>query len=203
MKKKLLFAAVLIAGLSICSIENAAAQRNNARNDAGVVINGHRWATRNVAAPGTFAATPEDPGMFFQWNRSTGHPATGAVSGWDTSYAQGTEWYAANDPCPRGWRVPTQAEFNSLRAAGTEWTIQNGVPGRTFGTAPNQIFLPAAGWRYNIDGSLQSAGAVGDYWISQPTGQSSAWNLFFNRASHSVGVPSSRAHAFPVRCIAR
>ena len=156
MKKSFLFTAVLIIGFSLCSIENAAAQRNNARNDAGVVIGGYRWATRNVGAPGTFAATPEDPGMFFQWNRSVGWPATGPVTGWDTSFAQGTAWYQANDPCPRGWRVPTQAEFNALRAAGSEWTVQNGVPGRTFGTPPNQIFLPAAGWRYNIDGSLQS-----------------------------------------------
>lgn len=202
MKKKLFFVAVLIAGLSLCTIENAVAQRA-AGTERGVEINGYRWATSNVGTPGTFAQNPEDTGMFFQWNRSAGWPASGPVTGWSNTYAHGTEWYAANDPCPNGWRVPTQAEFNSLRAAGTEWTVRNGVPGRTFGTYPNQIFLPAAGWRYNIDGSLQSAGATGDYWINQPTATQSAWGLFFNRASHSVGVPSSRAHGFPVRCIAR
>ena len=30
--------------------------------EEGVVINGVRWATRNVAAPGTFIANPQDAG---------------------------------------------------------------------------------------------------------------------------------------------
>ena len=38
----------------------------------GVVINGVRWATRNVDKPGTFAANPEDAGMLYQWNRKVG-----------------------------------------------------------------------------------------------------------------------------------
>ena len=202
MKKKILFTAILLVGFALNSMESAAAQRSDARTDVGVVIDGLRWATRNVGAPGTFAATPEDPGMFYQWNRNTAWPATGTVTGWNTTYERATEWARANDPCPRGWRVPTQAEFNSLRMAGTEWTNRNGVYGRTFGTAPNQIFLPAAGWRYNTDGSLQSANRVGDYWTSQPTAESMAWSLFFNPPSHSVGVPSMRGHAFPIRCVA-
>ena len=201
MKKSFLFAVILALGFSFSS-HGCASQRNNARNDEGVVIDGIRWATRNVGAPGTFAATPESPGMFFQWNNARAWAPTGTVTGWSNTFSTATAWAPANDPCPRGWRIPTQAEFNSLRLSGTEWTNQNGVYGRLFGTAPNQIFIPAAGWRYNIDGSLQSANAVGDYWTSQPTAETMAWSLFFNRASHSVGVPSGRAHAFPIRCVA-
>ena len=37
-------------------------------HDAGVVINGITWATRNVDEPGKFAARPEDAGMYYQWN---------------------------------------------------------------------------------------------------------------------------------------
>ena len=40
-----------------------------------VVINGVRWATCNVDAPGNFAANPEDAGMFYQWNRKVGWSA--------------------------------------------------------------------------------------------------------------------------------
>lgn len=38
----------------------------------GVVINGVRWATCNVAAPGQFATNPEDAGMFYQWDDTIG-----------------------------------------------------------------------------------------------------------------------------------
>ena len=80
----------------------------------GVVINGVRWATRNVDMPGTFAANPESAGMLFQWNRRQGWAATGNITGWDSTYAGGTEWARANDPCPPGWRVPTNEEFRLL-----------------------------------------------------------------------------------------
>ena len=43
--------------------------------DEGVVINGVKWATRNVDKPGTFAANPENAGMLFQWNRRVGWSA--------------------------------------------------------------------------------------------------------------------------------
>ncbi|MDR1809513.1 MAG: hypothetical protein LBR34_03800, partial [Prevotella sp.] len=64
--------------------------------DPGVVINGVRWATRNVDAPGTFAATPESAGMFYQWNRSLGwsssNPLVNSNGGttWDNSAPSGT-----------------------------------------------------------------------------------------------------------------
>jgi hypothetical protein len=38
-------------------------------NDVGVVINGVKWATRNLAAHGKFAEKPEDYGALFQWGR--------------------------------------------------------------------------------------------------------------------------------------
>jgi len=41
---------------------------NDPYTDAGVIINGIKWATRNVDMPGTFAANPEDAGMFYQWD---------------------------------------------------------------------------------------------------------------------------------------
>ncbi|MDR0940697.1 MAG: hypothetical protein LBM68_00565, partial [Bacteroidales bacterium] len=79
-----------------------------------VVINGVRWATRNVAEPGTFAANPEDAGMFYQWNRKTARAVTGSVTSWDNSYPTGIEWEKANDPCPAGYRVPTLQDQASL-----------------------------------------------------------------------------------------
>jgi len=42
--------------------------------DEGVVINGVKWATRNLDVGGKFVANPEDHGAIFQWGRhSDGH----------------------------------------------------------------------------------------------------------------------------------
>ena len=45
-------------------------------SDAGVVINGVKWATRNVGEPGKFVANIEDAGMLYQWNRKIGWSST-------------------------------------------------------------------------------------------------------------------------------
>jgi hypothetical protein len=133
--------------------------------DKGVLINGIRWATRNVNKPGTFADTPECSGMLFQWNRKKAWNAVDEeVEGWDNSIPTGTEWYAKNDPCPEGWRVPTREEIQSLNDAGSEWTTQNGVYGHLLGITPNQIFLPIAGFRFIC--GLLNAGDYGIYWSS-------------------------------------
>ena len=73
MMKKILYSALtLILGLVLSSSGcNPDAIDPNV-TDVGVSIIGVTWATRNVDAPGKFAATPEDPGMFYQWNRKVG-----------------------------------------------------------------------------------------------------------------------------------
>ena len=142
--------------------------------EQGVVINGVRWATRNVDAPGTFVENPEDAGMFYQWNRRRAWAATGNVTGWDTTnfqeeyweagtdlYEEIWQWHSNNDPCPHGWRLPTPFQLQSLYNATHRWGSLSNVEGVFFGTYPNYIFLPAVG-RRNRYGELQGAqGAQG------------------------------------------
>jgi uncharacterized protein (TIGR02145 family) len=180
--------------------------------DPGIVIDGIRWATRNVNTPGTFVVNPEDAGMFFQWNRRQGWVATGSAApeGWDNSIPVGDTWERANDPCPPGWRVPTQQEFLSLQGdnrTGTSipqpaenWVLVNNVRGRLFGTAPNQIFLPAAGLRI-FDGTLINVGAVGVYWSSTAFIVGGGWSLTF-RSDWSTVDASIRHFGLSVRCVA-
>ena len=171
---------------------------NIADCDEGVVINGIRWATRNVDAPGTFAPYPESSGMFYQWNRKVAWNTTDRyVEGWDNSYSISTEWKKENDPCPVGWRVPTEAEVISLQEANSERTTLNGVNGHLFGTASNQIFLPAVGFRMQNGGFLVQVGHFGNYWIGT---KDAFLSLSFDG---SVGVFNRPRRASSIRCVAK
>ena len=170
--------------------------------DVGVVINGVRWATRNVDRPGHFAATPESPGMLYQWNRRTAFPTTGEVTDWNRTGATGTSWERQNDPCPPGWRVPTLTEWNSL-IANSSWTTRYGVSGRLFGVEPYQIFLPTTTTRYHVDGRLTNVGVQGNYWSATPqSGTANARNLFFGSGNNVSMAAFERANGLSVRCVA-
>ena len=65
------------------------------------------------------------------------------------------------------WRMPSNGQFGELINSSyttTEWTTQNGVPGRKITSKKNgnSIFLPAAGAR--SDSSLNFASTNGSYW---------------------------------------
>ena len=184
------------------------AQQNTPTTDRGVVINGVRWATRNVDAPGTFVAQSENSGMLFQWNRRQGWTATSNVIGLYIAYSHwrsstnaieiDTTWERTNDPCPSGWRVPTRAELESLSRAGSTWiTTRRGVSGLLFGTTPNQLFLPAAGLHsFEFEGF---DGVGGYYWSSSAYSTHYGWFLCF---SDGYVRPTHRYLGLSVRCVA-
>ena len=172
----------------------------------GVVINGVCWATRNVDDFRTFASTPESAGKFYQWNRTIAYHATtpaGSVPGWDITTPTGTTWTAANDPCPNGWRVPTREELISLNSSNSSWVTQNGVIGRRFGTAPNQIFLPAVGYRDNSQyGTLYRVGETGLYWSNTEYTNTQSYYLHFLNVSTDYLYMFGKGQGLCVRCVA-
>ena len=185
---------------------------NLSNSNEGVIINNLRWATRNLEAPGELAASVTALGMFYQWNRPTGWAGTGIVSGWNNTPAAGTEWAAGNDPCaqlPYGghnWRVPTREDFQSLIEARGAWSTINDINGRIFGTAPYQIFLRAAGWRYGGNGTLRDAAVTGRYWSSTQQGHAeqasvNAWSLGIS-SSETSESSIARANGLSIRCVA-
>jgi uncharacterized protein (TIGR02145 family) len=194
-------AAISATFFASCEKENEDDDNNNSggggTTEVGVVINGVRWATRNVDAPGTFAAKLEDAGKFYQWNRKVAYPATSKVTNWDASTPSGTEWEKANDPCPSGWRVPTVSELSSLVNSGSSWATLNGVTGRIFGSGINTVFLPAAGCRNGYDGTLYDVGACGNYWNASYV----AYGLYFGSVFVFTDY-SDRSYGFSVRCVA-
>ncbi len=135
-----------------------------------VLINGMVWSTKNLDSPGTFASSPDDPGMYYQFNRKVGYPGgpqdDPAPDNWPADYTNdGTDWLPANDPSPEGWRVPTTAEMAALWNIGATWVsaaqtgfktdgIVIGVPASVAKTANKAnlkqlgcLFLPQSGWR--------------------------------------------------------
>lgn len=184
---------------------------DNSALDSGVVINGVVWATRNVDAPGTFASTPESSGMFYQWNRNLGWSATDPLiasngsTTWDASTPTGNTWESTNDPSPAGWRVPTQAELNSLldsEKITRQWTTQNGATGYKFTdkTTQNSLFLPAAGSR-NVYGSFGGAGTHGNYWHNTQDAAFKIRFTFDGRGARINTYSDSRCFGFSVRCV--
>ena len=172
--------------------------------DEGVLINGIQWATRNVDMPGTFAETPESFGMLFQWNRKKAWNAVDKyVEGWDSSIPEGTKWYAENDPCPEGWRIPTRSELDQLRSINSELASKNGVNGRLFGIEPHQFFLPATGGRSGNSENLVGIGAFGFFWSNTRRDAINAMGFAFNNNYVLAHLFWRQNNATSIRCVAK
>ena len=114
------------------------------------------------------------------------------------------------DPCPAGWRVPTYAELDELRKNKSSWTTNDknqagywysGQSSYT-STVP-QVFFPAAGHRYYLNGSVEHRRYNGYYWSSRPYNYYD--NLFSNHLYLSYGYTyvtyERRADGCSVRCV--
>jgi uncharacterized protein (TIGR02145 family) len=189
-------------------------QEERKEGHKGVVINGVRWATRNVDAPGTFADKPESAGMLYQWNRNVGWSNSDPLfnsngrTSWNNSLPSGSSWEKANDPSPAGWRIPTKDELKTLfdtDKVSSTWTKQNGVGGRKFTdkATGKTLFLPDAGVRFE-DGRLDTGG---QYWSSTLKDNGNPYRLYFENYMNNpliglTGEGLSIASATSLRSVA-
>ncbi len=195
----------------------------------GVIIGGAVWATCNVGAPGTFVATPESPGQFYQWGRNIAWSAADPLiasdgrTEWDeTYYDEGDEWLPENDPSPDGWRVPMVDDFRNLLNVKNiedgiivlEWVAAAGAKsaGRrlTDTTTGNSIFFPASGWRTfgtdtifgYVGGALKYVGTDGFYWSASAAGADRGYDMTFDNGSVYPAGNSLRNYGFSIRPVA-
>ena len=139
---------------------------------------GRKWALRNIGAK-----SEEDCGFLMDF---------------DTANAIQFE---------DGWHLPTKEDFKELvDNCKSEWTLRNGVPGRTFtGKNGNSIFLPAAGYTWfdeeDHGTTLDYRGSDGRYWSSSYYSATYAYHLGFNSSEVGPQYSRDRGYGFTVRAV--
>jgi uncharacterized protein (TIGR02145 family) len=98
-----------------------------------------------------------------------------------------------NNPCPIGYRLPTEIEFN---AEALSWSSQNSA-----GAFASPLKLSMAGYRYLYDGSINSVGTGGSYWSSTISDTRSRGLGFVIGSSANIMNYYNRGSGASVRCI--
>jgi surface protein len=183
---------------------------------------GKCWLDRNLGASQVATSSTDTAayGDLFQWGRGAdGHQIRNPLSG-TTSILSSTDspghglfittssgnydwrspqnnnlWQGVNvinNPCPVGFRLPTEAELNTER---TSWSSNN-----LAGAFASPLKLPVAGYRNGaVSGSVNDAGFSGIYWSSTVDGTRSGYLYFVS--SNAAVYSHDRANGFSLRCI--
>jgi len=132
-------------------------------------------SSTNTPANGNFILTPNSP---YDWR-----------SPQNTNLWQGVN--SVNNPCPSGYRLPTQTELNAERFW---WSSNN-----SGGAFASPLKLPVAGRRSFSNGWIYDVGTFGYYWSSTV---SNAISRYLDFDSSDAYMSSSyRASGLSVRCI--
>jgi uncharacterized protein (TIGR02145 family) len=180
---------------------------------------GKTWMDRNLGASqvATSSTDASAYGDLYQWGRrSDGHqcrnsattttlssvdqPAHGnfiraPIAPHDWRNPQNSNLWigvnGVNNPCPFGFRIPTETELNNDRLS---WGANN-----SSGAFSSNRKLVVAGDRVDSDGTLLNVGSLGRYWSSTINGTNSRYLGFSSTFS---GIDNGlRARGHSVRCI--
>jgi hypothetical protein len=183
---------------------------------------GRIWMDRNLGATRVATSSTDAAayGDFYQWGRGTdGHQistsaTTATLSSLDqpgngnfiTTISSPYDWRSPqnpnlwqgingdNNPCPRGFRLPTGAEWEAERL---RWSLNNSA-----GAFASPLKLTRAGYRNFIDGSFIFVDNAGYYWSSSSTINNNTSSSFtISMSIAGLEVSDLRAYGQSVRCI--
>ncbi|MDD2634428.1 MAG: FISUMP domain-containing protein [Bacteroidales bacterium] len=178
---------------------------------------GRIWMDRNLGATQVATSSTSEPayGDLYQWGRATdGHQlrTSGVIGTRASSYNPGhgnfiasdIDWLltsnddlwqgvnGTNNPCPSGYRLPTEAEWNAEVAT---WSTQDEA-----GAFASTLKLPLAGYRNtDVDATLYNVDLSGDYWTSTINGTDS--RELYITSTQAAHFSSLRSYGYSVRCI--
>jgi hypothetical protein len=180
-------------------------------------LTGKTWMDRNLGASRVAISKYDTAayGDLYQWGRrSDGHQcrnsaATTTLSSIDQPghsnfivNSNNIDWRSPqnsnlwqglngiNNPCPSGYRLPTETELDNERLS---WSSQNSPTG----VFASSLKLPETFFRYGYDGTID-IGGWGYYWSSSVSGTKSH---YLKIASPAIMGTLERAFGFSVRCI--
>jgi uncharacterized protein (TIGR02145 family) len=178
------------------------------------------WLDRNLGASEVATSSTDSAsyGDLFQWGRgSDGHQLRSSSTTTEqasspteagSSYIYGSsDWLATqdddlwqgtsgmNNPCPSGWRLPTQEEWQTEIDAGS-WNNASDA-------YSSSLKLPAAGWRdlYSSGNIRNEDDGYGYYWSSSVDSNGSSYFAGIEPGDVWDDYADSRAYGFSVRCI--
>jgi len=114
----------------------------------------------------------------------------------------------AADPCPAGWRVPTETEASKLIETANvtaTWTVDyndSSIDGLlvTDNATSAFIFLPAGGSRNPFNGSCDSHNLAGYYWLNMSSTVMGN-GLSLSDGWYNTGWGAPRGYGVSIRCV--
>jgi uncharacterized protein (TIGR02145 family) len=155
----------------------------------GRAADGHESRTSTTTSTNATSAVPNDGNAWDGLFITEGSSPYDWLTPQDDNLWQGVS--GTNNPCPSGYRLPTEAEWEAERQS---WSSNDAA-----GAFASPLKLPVAGFRNRSSGSLGNVGSSGFYWSSTVDGTDAG---FLDFVSSSAGMYSrSRAFGKSVRCL--
>jgi hypothetical protein len=182
-------------------------------NDVSNPTTGKTWMDRNLGARqvATSSADANSYGDLYQWGRlkdghqcrtstTTATKSTTDVPGNATFITSAGDWRSTqndnlwqgvsgvNNPCPSGYRLPTETELDAERAS---WSTQNQA-----GAFASPLKFPATGYRDFSSAAIASLGVTSNIWSSTISGIKSR-----DLGTDAIFYTAERGFGCAVRCI--